>query len=285
MRRLLASWLLLALAIGCGGGAGEYRSQFHGADLLDDGETGLVSFTYGRYRIVDRELMFGGGRASYVEDTKLLARLDTRTGEVEVILREAWPRGGNGTGNWMIHDSCGRLALVHRERRTSFTEDPIEGFYALIDVDTGDLQVLEPERELAAWGARLEYAPRLLDGRGALLYSACSLLDLDEHRGLFLRRPNGSIEELGIEARYVLHGEGTLYLWFPGDRDRTAYDLATGARRPIPNPAYAERSKALGAPAQRDLQLTNDRIGVELATKQAGAWVRTPVPIDFTQLR
>ena len=288
MRRLLPLVPLLALAGACHRGPVHDASQFHGARLLDDGKTGLVSFTRGRYRLVDPDPIFGGGVPSFIEDVKLLARIDVATCAVDVILRDEHPRGGNGTGNWTISDTCGRVALVHRGRRTSYSGPEIPGTYALIDVDTGALRELDPNRELVPWRAELRHGPRLLDERGVLLYEAYPTgeesPDANQSVELFLRQPNGSIEELG-HGQYQLHGDGELYLWFPGDRECTEIELFTGAKRHVTNREYADASAALRDRVTRALHVSSDKQSVELATKTGGTWTRVPAPIDREALR
>lgn len=293
--RLALTALLVPLAVACGP-KGEDASRFHGAKILEDGRTGLISYQRARNAPVESSggLIFGGSVWGNVSDEKILATIDLETNEIEVLFRDERPRPSKG-GNYRIKDVAGRKAMLYREewRNPRSTREEVAGAYLLFDLDTREMTPIDTRAELEALGRSSERAGRLVHRSGVLL-GVCEPAEGDPEdwtRALYVREPDGSYRFRGNE-RTTRIGRDVMLTWRTTDRAYHEVDLVTGETRALTMREHNRRREELDAEekarpdASVGIYISQNGVGVMRSNRRPPPnRDRRPVEIDVDRLR
>lgn len=246
----------------------ERDAAFESAVLLDATHV-VFAVGNGRFRYVAPDPLRDRGHREYVRDEHLLGVYDLATDTAHVLHIDRKDRLSDGNGAFALAEARGNHAFGFRERTTENGVMVGPGGWFLLDLETGALEALALEAELAARGHAPSRAPLLVDGAGTLLVIARPLAastDGDAHRHYYLRRRGGELVDLGVgELRGDAHG--WVFLGRPDRDGADAIEVATGAVRRLGDAELDVHRDALRARSPGTLRVTSQRTTLVVETE------------------
>jgi hypothetical protein len=270
-------------------------SRFYGAQLLQDGNTVLFSYTRAEYVVKSSGLVnFGGGRAHYLRDRKYIGLYHMDSDTTEVLKTFPMERDSNGRGNIFIRATRGRKAMVYREPRgTGQAELPGERY--IFDIDENTLNRVGITAEMAELGMEEHRTVWLSHGDGSLAVLAYAAGQKEGQKNsvplghIWLRRETGRYHLLTTLGSYTGTVQDEVLYYDHGSRKSMAYNVTSRANRVVSNRELADLKlydTRYGKPIQ-DTHVSLDKggKGLRIGRKTDGKWQYEPFQINMAPLR
>lgn len=260
---------------------------------LDDGNTGVFTYSRSIYRQQGQGgLIFGGSTSYYITDVKFIGTYNLKTKETRIVHRVEHKPGGDGGGNLVLQGSAGQMLLLAQEptRQVDFVS---EGRWLLFNLKDSSLTELPLKKELKernldmGWRWLMKDDGTIMIVTNPLNPDGSQVFRLDPPYEILVRLPGGEYLHVATAVNYGFGDDEVLYdISKPlvGSVD-IAYSIKTRTARELSN---SERSEIAGKRSKEhpvSLGLSPDDKQLEISRKEGNAFVNTPVTIRDDLLR
>ena len=269
-------------------------SKFGRPVTLDDGSTGVFTYSRSVYRLQHQGgLIFGGSTAFYFIDVKFIGTYDFRTKDTRVVYREQHKRGGDGGGNFVLQDTAGQMVLVFQEP-TRQADYALPGRWLLFNLKDSSMTVLPLERELKVQKLGLGWH-WLMKGDGTLMVVTKPLnpdgsppFRMDPPYEVLVRLPDGEYLQVATANNYLGFRDNDVGYTVSKPLVGTvalAYSIVTRTARELTRSEENEFSGSFSKEHPIALGVSRDKKHLEIDSADGGAGSRTPINIDERLLR